>query len=164
MRKKKDSHRHKVCFKAARVVRSYQASIQPKSVGSNQQPAPLTDYGSVCRQSWSQYKYLLLCRTRCILYQLPPLLLATFWILWCRHTDNPSGRNHIHTIGVPTSTIHPFLCQIPLLPQPSQLILAWDRHRIMLACTPVLPQTTVPQMYHTDSQHNKYATFMARYC
>ena len=36
--------------------------------------APLTDYGSVCRQSWSQY--LLLQRTHCSLYQLPPLLLT----------------------------------------------------------------------------------------
>jgi len=27
---------------------------------------------------------VLLCRICCILYQLPPLLLANFWILWCR--------------------------------------------------------------------------------
>jgi len=40
------------------------------------------NYGSVCRQSWSQY--LLLCKNHCILYQLPPLLLAVFWILSCR--------------------------------------------------------------------------------
>ena len=52
----------------------------PKSArwpAKNFQPAPLTDYGLVCRQSWSQY--LLLCRTCCIIYQLPPLQLAIFW-------------------------------------------------------------------------------------
>jgi len=48
--------------------------------------------------------YLLLRRTRCILYPLPPLLLAIFWILWCRGrcTDNPSGHYPIWTISAPT--------------------------------------------------------------
>ena len=48
-------------------------------------PAPPQDCG--CCQSWSQY--LLLCRTRCILYQLHPLLFAT---LRCREkiTDAPT--------------------------------------------------------------------------
>ena len=30
----------------------------------------------------------------------------------------------------------PFLCWMPFLPQLCQFILAWDRHRIMLACIP----------------------------
>ena len=86
-------------------------------------------------------QYLLLGRTCCILYQLPPLLLAIFWIFYGagkdnrgRCADNPSGRYPIRTIGAPTSII-PFLCLMPFLLQPSQFILAWDRHRIMLACT-----------------------------
>jgi len=35
-----------------------------------------------------------------------------------------------------TSIITPFLRRMPYLPQPSQFILAWDRHRMMLACIP----------------------------
>jgi len=34
----------------------------------------------------------------------------------------------------PSSPI--LLCRMPFLQQPSQFILAWDRHRIMLACIP----------------------------
>jgi len=52
-----------------------------------------------------------------------------------RRTDNPSGR---HPIGAPTSIIPHFLRQMPFLLQPSQFIMALDRHRfrIMLACIP----------------------------
>ena len=32
--------------------------------------------------------------------------------------------------------ISPFLCQMPSLLQPSQFILAWDRHQIMHSCIP----------------------------
>ena len=37
-------------------------------------------------------QYLLLCRTRCIIYQLPPLLLDVFWS-WCgrRLLDGHAG-------------------------------------------------------------------------
>ena len=100
---------------------------------------PLSDYGSVHLQSWSQY--LLLHRTCCILYQLPPLLLAVFWIMWAgkdnrgRCTDSPYGCYPVQTMSVPTSIIHPFLRQMPFPSQPSKSILAWDRHQIMLACT-----------------------------
>jgi len=74
----------------------------------------------------------------CILYQLPPLLLAIFWILWWEDnrgicTDNPSGRQPVRTMGALTSSVIP---PLPLLPQPSQFTPAWDRHRIMLACMP----------------------------
>jgi len=37
-------------------------------------------------------------------------------------------------LSVPPSPSSPILCQVPFLPQPSQFILAWDRHQIMLAC------------------------------
>jgi len=60
-------------------------------------------------QSWSQY--LLLCRTRCILYQLPPLLLATFWILRVQEKITEADActpPHLEwTIGAPT-IIPPF--------------------------------------------------------
>ena len=39
------------------------------------QPVRVVDQYAVCRQSWSQH--LQLRRTRCILYQLPPLLLIS---------------------------------------------------------------------------------------
>ena len=48
-----------------------------------------------------------------------------------RRTDNPSGRHPIRTINAPTSIIPPYLRRMPFLPQPSQFILAWDRHRVM---------------------------------
>ena len=38
---------------------------------------------------------------------------------WCTHLHHP-----------------PFLHWMPFLPQPSQFILPWDRHQIMLACIP----------------------------
>ena len=72
-------------------------------------------------------------RTHCILYQLPPLLLAIFWILWCRERKQrqmhrqPVWTPPIWTIGAPISIISPFLSRMPFLPQPSQFILAWDR-------------------------------------
>jgi len=47
-----------------------------------------------------------------------------------RHTDNPAGRHSIRTNQPPTSIIPPFLCRMPFLLQPSQFILAWDRHQI----------------------------------
>jgi len=53
-----------------------------------------------------------------------------------RHTDSPSGRHPIWTTGAFAYIIPPFLHRMPFLPQPSQSILAWDRHRIMLACIP----------------------------
>ena len=48
--------------------------------------------------------------------------------LTIRLDATPSGLSvpHLHHL--------PFLRQMPFLPQPSQFLLAWDRHRIMLAC------------------------------
>jgi len=40
---------------------------------------------------------------------------------------NPAGHYPINT---PISIIPPVLCRMPFLPQPSQFILAWDRHQI----------------------------------
>jgi len=45
-------------------------------------------------------------------------------------TDSPAGRHPIRTIDSRTSIIFPILCRMPFLPQPSQFILAWDRHQI----------------------------------
>ena len=42
----------------------------------------------------------------------------------------------IRTISAPTFIIPPFLCRMPLLLQPFQFILGWDRQRMMLACIP----------------------------
>ena len=54
-----------------------------------------------------------------------------------RCTDNLSGRHTNQTTNAPTFIIpHPFSFCLPCLPQPSQLILAWDRYWIMLACKP----------------------------
>jgi len=53
-----------------------------------------------------------------------------------RHTNNPGGRHSIRTNQQSTSINPPFLCRMPFLPQPSQLILAWNRHRNMLDCIP----------------------------
>ena len=55
-----------------------------------------------------------------------------------RHTDNPTGCHSIRTNQIPTSNIpSPFLCQMPFLLQPSQFILAWDRHRTCWLAYPV---------------------------
>jgi len=37
-------------------------------------------------------------------------------------------------LSVPPPPSSLILCQVPFLPQPSQFILAWHRHQIMLAC------------------------------
>ena len=52
-----------------------------------------------------------------------------------RHTDHPAGRHSIRISQrpTPTSTI---LRRMPLLRQPSQFILSWDRHKI---CWPAYP-------------------------
>ena len=42
-------------------------------------------------------------------------------------TNNPAGCYPIRTIDATTSIIPPVLCRMPLLPQPSQFILAWDK-------------------------------------
>jgi len=57
-----------------------------------------------------------------------------------RHTDNPGGRHSIRTNQQSTSinpTPPPLLRRMPFLPQPSEFILAWERHRNMLDC--ILP-------------------------
>jgi len=46
-----------------------------------------------------------------------------------RHTDNPAGCYSIRTIQRPTS-FAPYLRCLPFLLQPSQFIMAWNRHQI----------------------------------
>jgi len=53
-----------------------------------------------------------------------------------RYTDNPAGRHPLRTNQWATSIIPPFLRWMPFLPQPSQFVLAWDRHMNMLDCIP----------------------------
>jgi len=55
-----------------------------------------------------------------------------------RHTDNPDGRHSIWTNQRPTSLIPRFLCWMPFLSQPSQFIVAWDRHQICWLACPVV--------------------------
>ena len=55
-----------------------------------------------------------------------------------KHTNNPALRHFIQTNQWPTSLIPPFLCRKPFVPQPSQFILAWDRHQICWLAYPVL--------------------------
>ena len=67
----------------------------------------------------------LLCRTCCILYQLSPLLLTIFWILWC--TDRWQRQMHRKSVWMPPSPNYwcphfyhcPILCWMPFLLQPS---------------------------------------------
>jgi len=51
-----------------------------------------------------------------------------------RHTDNPGGRHSIQTKQQSTSINPPFLHRMTFLLQPSQFIMASDRHRNMLDC------------------------------
>ena len=44
-------------------------------------------------------QYLLLCRTHCIFYQLPPLLFAIFWVLWCR--ERQQRQMHWQSVWMP---------------------------------------------------------------
>jgi len=85
MRKKQDSHRQWGPLHGSELSQwwlSEQLSQHTTKVGwLKLQAVPTTDYWSVGRQ---YMQYLLLRRTRCILYQLPPLLLA---ILFCRMTN-----------------------------------------------------------------------------
>jgi len=64
---------------------------------------------------------------------------AIFWILWGKmritQADAPTTQMDCHPIQtswlVPSSLPSPqFLCQMPFLAQPSQFMLAWDRHQI----------------------------------
>ena len=55
-----------------------------------------------------------------------------------RHTDHPAGRHSIQTNQRPTSIILPFLRWMLFRSQPSNFILAWDRHQICQFAYPVL--------------------------
>jgi len=84
----------------------------------------------------------LLCRTCCILYQLSPLLLTIFWILWC--TDRWQRQMHRKSVWMPPSPNYwcphfympHFYAEWPFCCNPHQFILAWDMHQIMLVCIP----------------------------
>ena len=107
---------------------------------------------SQCKLTTSAFNWLLISMPA-VLVTVPTKLAASFinFFHYCspssrfysagndnrsRHTDSPSGRHPIWTISAPTSIISPFLHQMLFLLQPSQFILAWDRHGIMLACIP----------------------------
>ena len=47
-----------------------------------------------------------------------------------RRTNNPAERYPIRIIKAQRPSSPPFLCCMPFLPQPSQFILAWDRHEV----------------------------------
>jgi len=66
-----------------------------------------------------------------------------------RHADNSGGRHWIRTNQQSTSINPPFLHQMPFLPQPSQFILAWDRHRNML-------DYTAPWLGSLSHHYSKY--------
>jgi len=80
-----------------------------------------------------------------------------------RHTNNPAGRHSVRINQPPTSLIPPFLRWMPFLPQPSQFILAWDKHQICWLAYPVawfhVLLTTSSIYYcwryhHTTPHHN----------
>ena len=54
-----------------------------------------------------------------------------------RHTDNPAGCQSIRINEWPTCIIPHSLHRMPFLLQPSQFILAWDRHQICWFTHPV---------------------------
>jgi len=54
-----------------------------------------------------------------------------------RHIGNPAGCHSIQTNQRPNFIIPPFLRRMPFLLQPSQFILAWDRHQICWLAYPV---------------------------
>ena len=90
---------------------------------------PLTNYGSVCRQSWSHNS---LHPINFLHYCLPsPDFMVQRKVT---EADTLRGCHPIWTIGVPTSTVPPFFMPNALSGAPSQSILAWQRHQIMLVC------------------------------
>jgi len=98
-----------------RIRTDNKVCFEPIKPAYNQSRPPLTDYGSVCGQSWSQY----LCYAE----------LAASFINFLhyyspssgfhgkdnrgRRIDNPSGRHPIQTIGVPPPPF-PILRRMPL--------------------------------------------------
>jgi len=69
----------------------------------------------------------------------------------CIPTICPAGRHSIWSSQRPTSLIPPFLCRMPFLPQPSQFILAWNRHQICWLAYPLawfLLQVNLWGMWH----------------
>jgi len=66
-----------------------------------------------------------------------------FWTLWCngkyqRQTHRQSSWAPLQPVLSVTHLPHPpILRRMPFLPQPSQFILAWDRHQICWLAYPV---------------------------
>ena len=79
--------------------------------------APLTDNGSVCRKSWSQFLYNY-CLQTCGFYGAGKDNRG-------RRTDNPSGRHPIRSIGAPTSIIPHFYAKCPFWRNPPNLSWLW---------------------------------------
>jgi len=76
-----------------------------------------------------------------------------------RHIDSPGGCHSIRPNQQSTSINPSFLCRMPFLPQPSQFILAWDRHRNMLDCIPrgLVPRLSLQQIFQ-QSQNRLHLT------
>ena len=75
-----------------------------------------------------------------------------------KHTNHPDGRHSIQTNQRPT-IIRPFLCQMPFLPQPSQFILAWNRHQICWLAYPVMWEKKRP--HWSESNHQLTASCLS---
>ena len=142
-KKKKDSHKQQGLLWASegcQIQLSQHTTKDGQIAGSDQQPAPLTTMDQYAGSpGHSTYCYVKITASFInFLHYCSPS--SGFYGVGKdnrgRRTDNPSGHHSIRTISTRTSIISLFLRRTHFLPQPSQFILAWDRHRIMLAWIP----------------------------
>jgi len=114
---------------------------------------------SAPRSSWAQSSALAQIVLCCGWVSLPPLLRhggayglipnnhilhAIFWVSWCKGKITKADTLTIwldvtpfRLIGVPTSIIATILKSDALPAEPSQFILAWDRHQVCWLACPV---------------------------
>jgi len=126
---------NKVSFEPVRVVRPNKASIQPKSAGW------LAHNNSQClNRLWISMPAVLVTVPTVIHNLLHPLSTSS---ITAHHLLDFMVQGNITEADAPHPNLQcchirhtPFLCQMPFLSQPSQFILAWDRHWTMLACIP----------------------------
>ena len=62
--------------------------------------------------------------------------LSTSYITACHLVDFMEQRKITSGLSVPPPLSSPILRRKPFLLQPSEIILVWDRHRIMRVCIP----------------------------
>ena len=66
-----------------------------------------------------------------------------------RHTNNPDVLPpYADWLVLPSLPSPPFLCRVSFLTQPSQFILAWDRHQM---CWPAYPVAWSPQLTNFEN-------------